>query len=268
MNFNPSNNGSESMKFLGFHEALRNTLNKYEGAHKDIVKYCPSLFELLCEVLNDKTTDWNTKLMIDAALAYFVLPKDIVPDYEEVGYVDDLFIVCHVLKTIKEKGSPELLETNWKEDEDILQLIDDLYDKSSRIVAAHTIEILRKVGLQKYQSLDLSDDSGSYPQKLVKLAEEKRELLGLLAYLVKMIYRVNIRNAKTEQLKEFLEQHGDYDEINRLIELSKRNHSHNAPEKKTQNRNNNPPVGIEDIESRLRAARLNALVKESTDDED
>ncbi|RJQ15766.1 DUF1232 domain-containing protein [Candidatus Woesearchaeota archaeon] len=260
---------NETSQFLGFQEALKNTISSYDGSYKDVVQYCPALFDLLCKILNDKTADWNTKLMIDAALAYFVLPEDIIPDYEDVGYVDDLFIVCHVLKEIKEKNSSDLIKSNWDGKEDIIELVEDLYNKSSRIVANHTLDILRKVGLHKYQSLDLAEYSGSYPEKLVKLGNEKRELLGLLAYLVKQIYCANVKNYRTEQLKEFLQQNGDIDEINRLIELSKRNHNYEFQEKKTAcyvNNNTSKKSSIEELEAKLKAARLNAFMQHEKED--
>ena len=200
--------------------------------------------------------------MIGAALAYFVLPQDIIPDNEEAGYVDDLFIVCHVLKEVKDNVSIDLIKANWKNDEDIISLIDTIYNQSSRVVAKHTLDILRKVGLQKYQTLDLAGYSGTYQENLVKLGNEKRELLGLLAFLVKQIYRVNVRGWKIEQIKEFLKEHGDYGEINRLIELSKMNKLYSPSTKQKEQK----PQGPVDIESRLRAARLKALVEENTDE--
>lgn len=79
---------------------------------------CPIFFKLLCDILNDKFTDWHTKMMISSAIAYFVLEKDVIPDQEEDGYIDDLFIVSSVLKEIKE-SSPELIDENWLYEEDI-----------------------------------------------------------------------------------------------------------------------------------------------------
>ncbi len=263
MNGDTVTGGMQEDQFLGFYEALKNTIDEYDGEHKEIVKYCPRFFDLLCKILNDKVTDWNTKLMIDAALAYFVLPEDIIPDNEEAGYVDDLFIVCHVLKEIKENVSPDLVKTNWDGKEDIIPLIDDLYDKSSHVVADHTLAILRRVGLQKYQALDMAEYSGTYPQKIAKLANEKRELLGLLAFLVKQMYRVHTRGWKVDQIKDFLQQHADYDEINRLIELSKMNHQYEAPKKKPAKQ----ASGYVDIEARLKAARMRALVEDDLNKE-
>jgi uncharacterized membrane protein YkvA (DUF1232 family) len=248
-------------RFQGFYESLKETIKNYSGEYEDLVKHCPELFDLLCKIINDKYADWNTKLMIGAALAYFVLPEDIIPDNEEAGYVDDLFIVCHVLKEIKDKVSADLITANWEGEADILHLVDDIYDRSSRVVAKHTIDILRKVGLQKYESMDLYGYSGSYKEKLVRLGNEKRELLGLLAFLVKQFYRANVRGWKMKQIEDFLKQHGDYDEITRLIELSKMNNLYSPSTKPKEQQ----PQGPIDIETRLRAARMRALVEENTD---
>lgn len=249
--------GLKESRYQGFYESLKTTIDLYEGKYKELVKYCPPFFRLLCEIVNDKLTDWNTKLMIDAALAYFVLPEDIIPDHKEQGYVDDLFIVCHVLKEIK-SISPKVIEDNWQGEEKILPLIDSLYEKSGAVVAEYSLEILRKVGLHKYQSLDLVEYSGEYPQKIARIANEKRELLALLAYLIKVIHKVNVRGWKVEAIKELLESYGDYDEINRLIELSKMNHEY-TPIRKLQKES-------QTIEEKLRQARMKVLMEENTGD--
>jgi uncharacterized membrane protein YkvA (DUF1232 family) len=257
-------------RFQGFYESLTETIDEYHGEYSDIVRHCPRFFRLLCKIINDKYTDWSTKLMIDAALAYFVLPEDIIPDKEEAGYVDDLFIVCHVLKEIKDKVSVDLIESNWDGEEDIITLVDVVYEKSSRIVARHTLEILRKVGLQKYQTLNLAEYSGTYTQKLAKLGNEKRELLALLAFLVKKLYHTNVRGWRVDQIKEFLEQHGDFDEIHRLIEVSKMNHNYTPTTKKEQDDRVDKTKKEEygDIDSQLRAARMKALVEDDVEDTD
>ncbi len=250
-------------RFQGFYEGLKKTIDSDKGKHKDLIKYCPSFFKLLCNILNDKLVDWNTKMMINAALAYFVIPEDIIPDEEEGGYVDDLFIVSYVLKEIKTNVSKDLIEANWEEEGDILSLIEDIYIKSKSIVSNHTIDILRKVGLQKYQNLDLAEYSGEYPQKIARLANEKRELLGLLTFLVKQLYRANLRGRKVGEIKKFLQNQADYDEINRLIELSKINHNYSPSRKENDNRGSHS-----EIESRLEAARMRALMEDSLEEED
>jgi len=202
--------------------------------------------------------------MIDAALAYFVLPDDIIPDKEEAGYVDDLFIVTYVLKEIKEKVSPELIINNWDGEKDILSLIDQVYEESSKIVAQYSLDIIRKVGLHKYQSLNLAEYSGTYPQRLAKLGNEKRELLALLSYLMKQLYKIDIRGSKVENIKDLLKAYGDYDEICRLIELSKMNHEYIPMNKKVCGKKTDQPQDA--IDARLKAARIRALLEENSEE--
>jgi len=241
---------------IGFYDILVSKMNNDNGMHKEITKYSPQFFDLLCNILNDKFTDWHTKILISSALGYFVLDDDIIPDHDEDGYVDDLFIICYVLKEIKNNISSTLVEDNWYYDGDILQLIDEIYNQSYDIVEDNVCAILQKVGLHKFKTLELEEYSGEYPQRMAKLGHEKRELLALLAFVIKQIYHVNMNNKKTETIKKYLQQYGDYQEINRLIELSMANHGiqvkndENCDDFKSQ------------LEEELRQARLDTLLEE------
>ena len=241
---------------MGFHDILVSKMNNDNGMYKEITKYSPLFFDLLCNILNDKFTDWHTKILISSALGYFVLDNDMIPDHDEDGYVDDLFIVSYVLKEIKNNISSTLVEDNWYSDGDILQLIDEIYNQSYDIVEDNVCAILQKVGLHKFRTLELEEYSGEYPQRMAKLGREKRELLALLAFVIKQIYHVNMNNKKIETIKDFLQQYGDYHEVNRLIELSMANHG-------IQVKNDENSVNFEsELEEELRQARLEALSKD------
>ncbi|ACL16704.1 YkvA family protein [Methanosphaerula palustris] len=237
-----------------YYDVLIQNLKKYEGSNKKILMNCPIFFKLLCDILNDKFTDWHTKMMISSAIAYFVLEKDVIPDQEEDGYIDDLFIVSSVLKEIKE-SSPELIDENWLYEEDIFATIDDVYLQTSEILGDLTYDVLRKVGLHKFNSLNLEEYSGSYPQKLSRIASEKRELLGIVVFLLNKLHDKKMKITTVEQIKNILQKCGESDEINRLIELSKINHKYYVGMRKDDEED------FEDIlERRLKEARLNALL--------
>jgi len=245
----------DSTKFVGFYETLKEANSSYEGEYKDLISYCPDFFNLLCDILTDKRTPWQIKLMIDAALAYFVLPDDVIPDHEEKGYIDDLFIVTHVLKEIKDGFSNELIEIHWKEDTDISKLIEEVYYKTNMLIEDKKFEILRKVGLHKYQSLDLNEYSGTNSEKVIRLTNEKRELLGLLAFVVKKIYRLNSgRNPSLDKITNVLKYSEDYSEIERLIELSKENSNYISINKIKKQKDSI-------LEQKLKSIKLKALLK-------
>ena len=237
-----------------YYDVLIQNVKNYEGPNKKLQMNCPIFFKLLCNILNDKFTDWHTKMMISSAIAYFVLEEDIIPDHKEQGYIDDLFIVSFVLKEIKD-NSPELIDENWLYEEDIFARIDDVYLQTSEILGDLTYEILRKVGLHKFRTLELEEYSGSYPQKLSKIASEKRELLGIVVFLLNKLHNKKLKATSVEQIKNMLQESGEFDEINRLIELSKIDHKYCVGTRKDDEDN------FEDIlERRLKEARLNALL--------
>lgn len=106
---------------------LLERIRDYNGPDKDLVKYFPALFNLACNILNDKYTDWHTKVLISSALGYVILEDDVIPDNSEFGYLDDLYILCYVLREIKQHVSPSLLDDNWEYSEDVHDLIEETY---------------------------------------------------------------------------------------------------------------------------------------------
>ena len=63
-------------------------------------------FRLLYEMVTDKyfTLNTSTYLAIAGALAYVVLPIDIIPDFIPcVGFIDDVFVVGYVMKSIADE---------------------------------------------------------------------------------------------------------------------------------------------------------------------
>jgi len=63
-------------------------------------------FVLLYDMVTDKKFELNTTtyLAIAGALAYVVLPIDVIPDFiPVVGFIDDIFVVGMVMKSISDE---------------------------------------------------------------------------------------------------------------------------------------------------------------------
>jgi len=243
-----------------FYHQLVEYISNYDGQDKDVVKYLPGIFKLSCNILNDKYSDWHTKVLISSALGYCVLGEDVILDRTEFGYLDDLYILCYALREIKRYAPPSLFYDNWQgqEDIDIYELIEEIYRDAYIVVQDYACEILHKVGLRKFIELNLEEYEGTYHQKISKLAREKRELLALTAYLVKIVYHTNVDGRSLKKIKNFLARYGDYTEIKRLIELSNRDYEVKL--------NNTTTSSIEDfeveLERKLHQARLRALLED------
>jgi uncharacterized membrane protein YkvA (DUF1232 family) len=148
-------------KFKGFYETLRETIGEQKDQmYWEIIKYSASFFKLLCNVLVDKRTGWHTKLVINSALSYFVVPNDIISEeeYGAVGYVDDVFLCAYVLKGIKEQISEEILIDNWKEKGDIIEIVEEVFSGSKKIIRDKYKEILEFSGLRKQDAVEPEEE--------------------------------------------------------------------------------------------------------------
>ncbi|MBT8508700.1 hypothetical protein AZH53_09815 [Methanomicrobiaceae archaeon CYW5] len=242
---------------LSYEEYLINRIQGYSGPDKKLVSFFPAFYNLACKILNDPYTDWHTKILISSALGYYILEEDVMPDNEEFGYLDDLFILLYVLREIKKHVSPNLLEDNWEYEGNVLQLIEEVYEDTYYIIQEHACDILHKVGLWKFRDLQLEEYSGTYQQKVAKLASEKRELYGLLAYMIKKVYGANLKSCKVGEIKTFLKKYGDYDEIERLIKLSMNDHEIAGRGQSTISHFE------EELEEELLRARIDALLNDA-----
>jgi uncharacterized membrane protein YkvA (DUF1232 family) len=238
---------------ISFLDLLTMNIDLYKGPNKEIQKYCHKFFELLSNILNDKFVDWHTKIMISAALGYFVLEEDVTPDTESNGYVDDLYLVTYVLNEIKNNQSPEIILRNWNGEEDIIRLINEIFIESSDIVGTSSKHILEKVGLYKFSLLFLEEYSGEYPKREARLIKEKRDLISLLAYIIQKVEKDDFKSRSYAEIKKFVEKNGNYDEIQRIIEISKLYH-----QIETESIDNKDDF-VKMLEQRMREARFCAL---------
>lgn len=236
-----------------FYNFLINRVENFGGKNAEIIRYCPNFFRLLCKIINCKYSDWHTKILISSSLGYFVLEEDAIPDDLEDGYIDDLFLITYVLREIRDTISPQLIEENWDGEEDICDLIENIYEKCYEIIPDHILPILQKVGIHKFTSLQLDEYTGSYPQRIAKIGSEKRELLAVAAFLIQKLDEVKINPVNFSAIKNYVQNIGDYDEIHRLIELSKMDHE--LIEKYRDDKN----VYQEDYYKKMAEARNQAL---------
>jgi len=238
---------------ISFLDLLTKNIDLYEGPNKEVQKYCPKFFELLSNILNDKYVDWHTKMMISAALGYFVLEEDVITDTETNGYIDDLYLVTYILNEIKNNQSPEIIIRNWDGEKDIIRLIDEIFIEASEIIGPLSKQILQKVGLYKFSLLALEEYSGEYPKIQARLAREKRDLIALLAYIIQKVENDKFKSRSYSEIKKYVENNGNFNEIQRVIEISKLYH-----QIETESIDKKEDF-VKMLEQRMREARLSAL---------
>lgn len=137
------------VEFKDFYDLLKENLKSYTGDYEKFIDYGPELFKLLTEILNNEKLGTNERLKVNAAIAYFVVPYDIIPEqiYGPYGYVDDIYLCTYVLKEILDVYGYEILNEKWDFDDDLQKILELCYIKSKKIVGEDAKAILIYSGL-------------------------------------------------------------------------------------------------------------------------
>ena len=81
-------------KFKDFYDTLIENLESYNGEYASFIDCGPNLFKLLCDLL-DQDIEQELRLKLCGAIAYYVVPMDVIPEqiYGPYGYIDDNIVV-------------------------------------------------------------------------------------------------------------------------------------------------------------------------------
>ena len=137
------------MTFKDFSDTLRENLNSFEDDYAPFIDCGPNLFILLCDLLDDKRISRNSRLEIGAAISYFVVPNDVIPEeiYGPYGYIDDIFVSVYVLRKVAKEFGYDFLQDLWNHDTDVKEVMDDCYSNSLDLLEDKVHDILSYVGL-------------------------------------------------------------------------------------------------------------------------
>ena len=133
--------------FKDFYDTLVENLETYAGEYESFIDYGPRLFKVLCDLLNNDV-DRSLRLVISAAIGYYVTPVDVIPEqtYGPYGYIDDIYLSSHVLKMVADVHGYEFIAKISSPD--IKEIINECEVKSLEILSDEEIEsILAYIGL-------------------------------------------------------------------------------------------------------------------------
>jgi uncharacterized membrane protein YkvA (DUF1232 family) len=112
-----------------FDKLLEENIAGYEGRHDDLIYQAPAFYRLLTHLLDDPRLPRELRPLVLAAIAYFILPVDVIPEELEgpYGYVDDIWLCAFVAERVRrEVGSDEILVTHWDGEGAVVPLVEEL----------------------------------------------------------------------------------------------------------------------------------------------
>lgn len=131
---------------------LQEDIANYEGRHDDLIYQAPAFYRLLTRLLDDPRLPKKMRPLVLAAIAYFILPVDIIPEELEgpFGYVDDIWLCAWVAKHVAEEvGSDEMLISHWDGEGDLLLLLDEILVKEHSLIGDKATSIFGYIGFNE-----------------------------------------------------------------------------------------------------------------------
>ncbi len=146
---------------MRFDALLEKDISSYEGDFYKIIHQAPSLYKMMTRLLDDSDLPRKMSPLVIAAIAYFILPEDIIPEdkFGPAGYVDDIYLCAYVANEVMEaSGSPDILERNWEGKTAIVALVKEILDGEKELIGDKKKRIMEYIGYDQLENT--KSDSG------------------------------------------------------------------------------------------------------------
>ena len=132
-----------------FDVMLEKDVSGYEGEFSQLIAQAPALYRMMTGLLDDRDLPRSMSPLVIAAIAYFILPEDIIPEekYGPVGYVDDIYLCAFVANEVaKQSSSPDILARNWDGNVPVTALIREILDREKELIGDKKDRIMQYIG--------------------------------------------------------------------------------------------------------------------------
>jgi uncharacterized membrane protein YkvA (DUF1232 family) len=114
-----------------------------------LIYQAPAFYRLLTHLLDDARLPRKLRPLVLAAIAYFILPVDIIPEELEgpYGYVDDIWLCAFVAARVRqEAGGEEILVENWDGEAPVVELVEELLAGEDLLSEEESRQVLAYIG--------------------------------------------------------------------------------------------------------------------------
>lgn len=153
----PGRGVEEVLDLKRFDVMLEKDISGYEGEFSDLIHQAPAFYRMMTRLLDDKDLPRSISPHIIAAIAYFILPEDIIPEdkFGPVGYVDDIYLCAFVAnEVVKESGSSDIITRNWDGNRPVIELIKEILDREKELLGNKKEHMMQYIGFDEIQGFD------------------------------------------------------------------------------------------------------------------
>ena len=132
-----------------FRASLERFVFEYEGSRRRVVQFAPAVFHLYAQLFSDDSLPHGARAVVNAVLAYFVVPEDLMPEQEfgPFGLLDDLYVASHGFRILRRELPGELLLDAWIGEVDLETAMDEIHAASKAELGKTARQALKLSGL-------------------------------------------------------------------------------------------------------------------------
>jgi uncharacterized membrane protein YkvA (DUF1232 family) len=145
----PTIRSREVFDLKRFDAILEEDISGYDGQFSQLIAEAPSLYKMMTRLLDDRALPRSMSPLVIAAIAYFILPEDIIPEekYGPAGYVDDIYLCAFVANEVaRESSSTDILARNWEGKVPVAALVKEILDREKELIGDKKDRIMQYIG--------------------------------------------------------------------------------------------------------------------------
>ena len=113
------------------------------GRMGNFLMFLPNMVMLLGRLLRDMRVPAAEKALFVAAIVYFVMPIDLIPDiFPFIGQVDDIYVVALTLLRLVNRTDERIVREHWSGGGDIVALSDSIASIAPKLLPKRVSRVL------------------------------------------------------------------------------------------------------------------------------
>jgi uncharacterized membrane protein YkvA (DUF1232 family) len=146
--------GTSQERANRFYDRIRKSIHEFTerkssvlGKTAEYLLLVPDIFILLWRLATDRRVNGKDKVLVGSAVAYFILPFDLMPEaiVGPIGFMDDLVFAVYVLNKVLSSTDPAVLREHWSGSEDVLAVIQRVLNAADSLVETDIAGRLKKM---------------------------------------------------------------------------------------------------------------------------
>jgi len=141
---------------------------------RNLLLFIPNMLLLCVRLLADPRVPKVERALVAAAIAYAIIPFDLIPDMIPfVGQVDDAYLISLTLLRLMERTDPEIVREHWSGGGDVVELV----GAAALLAGKFLPQRIRRILTSRVQAPGKRDGGTLFPTPLLVASADEEAIV-------------------------------------------------------------------------------------------